>query len=357
MRREGGLWERLVSWPNLRAAARLAAAGRRTRASTLVFWDRLEEGLADLRSDLLARTYRPGPYREFWVREPKPRWISAAPFRDRVVHHALCRVIEPIFDRSMVAHTYACRAGKGTHRAILRAQEHLRAARWVWKADVAKFFPSVDHAILRRMLARRVKDAAVLGLCGTILDASPAPPAAPLAYLPGDDLFTPVERRRGIPIGNLTSQLWANVYLGGLDHFVQERLGIGRYVRYMDDLLLFDDDPDRLRAAAREVARHLAGLRLRLNPAKTHLVPSRRGIAFLGFHVYRTHRTLLVEGKVRARRRLRRLAAGYAGGEIGPAEARASVRAWIAHAAWGDTWRLRGRMLRETVFRRGVAMA
>ena len=107
-----------------------------------------------------------------------------------------------------------------------------------------------------------------------------------------------------------------------------------------------------LRAAAGGVERYLAGLRLRLNPAKTHLVPAHRGVAFLGFHVYRSHRTLLVEGKVRARKRLRRLAAAYEAGDIGPAEVRASVRAWIAHAEWGDTWRLRARMLREVAFRR-----
>ncbi len=358
MRRSNGLWGEVVSWPNLRAAAREAAAGRRRRPSAAVFLAREDEELATLREGLLARTYRPGSYREFTVTDPKPRWISAAPFRDRVVHHALCRVIEPVMDRTLIADTCACRRGKGTHAAVLRAHGHLRETAWCLRLDVLKYFPNVDHALLRRELVRHVKDEGVLWLCGTILDRSPPPPpSAPPQFFPGDDLFTAAERRRGLPVGNLTSQLWANLYLSPLDHFVTERLGLGRYVRYVDDILVFHERKEALRDARDSIGSFLAGLRLRLHPRKTQIVPCARGLPFLGFQLLPSHRRVAFEGKVRCRRRLRRLARAYAAGRIGRDDVNASWNAWVGHARWAATRRLRQRLLGEVLFRREVAMA
>src|SRR5262249_9952400 len=194
------------------------------------------------------KTYRPGPYRTFVIREPKPRFISAAPYRDRIVHHALTQVLEPIFERFFLPDSYACRPGKGTHAAVRRCQQFARRFRYVRKADVQKFFPSLDHQVLSGLLARKIRAPDVLWLAGRIIDHS-NPQEEVALWFPGDELFTPGGRRRGLPIGNQTSQFFANVFLDPLDHFVKDNLGAGGFVRYCDDFLVFADDKSFLVAA------------------------------------------------------------------------------------------------------------
>jgi retron-type reverse transcriptase len=164
MKRVGFLWEHLTSFENLLHAAYRSARGKRWLPHVLGYHADLEYRLLDLRAALRGKTYQPGSYRTFTIRQPKPRLISAAPFRDRVVHHALVNLLEPIFERSFIADSYACRQGKGTHAAVRRCQHFARRHRWVYKADVRKFFPSIDHALLKGLLARKVKDPDVLWL-------------------------------------------------------------------------------------------------------------------------------------------------------------------------------------------------
>ena len=244
MKREGNLWQGMIAFKSLLLAAHAAARGKRFKPCVARFVFDLERQLLRLQEELASKTYRPGPYRTFTIYEGKTRQISAAPFRDRVVHHALTGILEPIFERSFVFDSYACRKGKGTHAAVDRCQQFARRYRYVLKADVRKFFPSIDHQILKTLVARRIKDPDVLWLVGLIIDHS-NPPGPPLMWFPGDDLFTPTERRRGLPLGNQTSQFFANVYLDPLDHFVCDRLG-SSYVRYVDDFLVFADDKRRL---------------------------------------------------------------------------------------------------------------
>ena len=228
VRRCGNLWEELTSFENLYRAARKARRGKRSKQAVEAFEFDLEKNLVALRRDLLERTYQAGPFRTFTITDPKPRLISAAPYLDRVVHHALCNVLEPIFERSFVFDSYACRRGKGTHAAVDRYTAFARKNRYVLKCDVRKFFPSVDHAMLLGRLARKIKDPEVMWLAGMIVMHSNPQEDVP-GFFPGDDLFTTLERRRGIPIGNQTSQFFANVYLDSLDHFVKERLGCHYY--------------------------------------------------------------------------------------------------------------------------------
>ena len=155
----------------------------------------LEKNLVSLRRDLLERTYLPGPFRTFTITDPKPRLISAAPYRDRVVHHALCNVLEPIFERSFVFDSYACRRGKGTHAAVDRYTAFARKNRCVLKCDVRKFFPSVDHAMLLERLARKIKDPDAMWLAGVIVKHSNPQEDVP-GFFPGHDLFTTLERPR-----------------------------------------------------------------------------------------------------------------------------------------------------------------
>jgi retron-type reverse transcriptase len=251
--------------------------------------------------------------------------------------------------------TYAGRKGKGTHAAVDRCQQSARRFRYVLKADIRKFFPSLDHDILKALLARKLKDRDVLWLVNRIIDHS-NPQEEVQSYFPGDDLFTPGERRRGLPIGNQTSQFFANVYLDPLDHFIKDRLGIGGYVRYVDDFLVFSDDKKHLAEVRQQIAAFLTGLRLRLHPAKSVVFPVSQGIRFLGYRVFPTHRLLAKENVWRFRRRLRRLQSQYARHEISLAHARQRVMSWIGHARQADTYRLRRRLFREHPFRRATTV-
>lgn len=217
MKRAGNLYNSIVSFESLLAASRKARRGKRFKASTARFEYNLERNIA---KKLQAQTWRPGKYREFYIYELKPRKISAAPYEDRVVQHALCSIIEPIFDGTFIHDNYACRKGKGTHKAVDRFTYYARRFKYVLKFDIARYFPSIDHEILKEKIRRKIKCAGTLWLIDLIIDSS-NPQGGGLFYYHGDDLFTPLERRKGIPIGNLTSQIFALVYLNEIDHFIR----------------------------------------------------------------------------------------------------------------------------------------
>lgn len=342
----GTLFKRITSFPNLLQAARLAGRGKRFRPNVAAFGLNLEAELHGLQQELVARSYRPGPYRTFIIREKKPRFISAAPFRDRVVHHALCQVIEPIFERSFLYDSYACRKGKGTHAAVERASSYARRFRYVLKCDVEKYFPSIDHAILFDLLAERIWDEEALWLIRTILDGSNPQPSQ-VQHYPGDDLFTPLGRRRGIPIGNQTSQFFANVYLDKLDHYVKEELRIPGYIRYVDDFLLFDHDKRRLHEMRVTIEEFLVQLRVRLHPRKCFVVTVTSGFPFLGYRIFPMHRRLHADNVRRFKRQLRRYRQAVEDERMSNRERGDRIRSWLAHAMHADTARLRARILGE----------
>ncbi len=353
MKRVGNLWNDLVSFPNLLHAAYRAQRGKRFRPATAKFHYHLEQELWTLHGELKDRTYRPGPYRTFKIHEPKERIISAAPYRDRVVHHALCNLLEPIFERRFLSDSNACRQGKGTHAAVRRCLQHERHHRYALKADVRKFFPSLDHELLKAQLARVIKDPHVLWLVGLLIDHS-NPQEDVQDWFPGDDLFTPASRRRGLPLGNQTSQFFANVYLDALDHFVTDRLGLGAYLRYVDDFVIFHDDRRRLAEAREQVSAFLAELRLTLHPNKSVVFPTRQGLPFLGYRVWRSHLGLVKANVFRFRRRLRRLQNHYAAQQITAEEVQMRLAGWIGHASQADTFLLRERLFLEHPFSRAA---
>lgn len=220
MTRYGNLWPAVVSWPNLVLAARKARRGKRDREVVQRFEFQQERELLRLQRELESGEYRPGQFTTHRITRPKPRLISAAPYRDRVVHHAVMNVLEPILERHAHPDSYACRTGKGTHAAARRLQELMRRFGHTLQCDVVKFFPSIDHDILKDQFRRRIKDRRVLALLDRIVDGSNEQDAAP-DWFAGDTLLTPWERGRGLPIGNLTSQWFANWYLTGFDHQVR----------------------------------------------------------------------------------------------------------------------------------------
>lgn len=234
MKRYGNLWHQIIDFENLLEAARKAQRSKRFRPNVLAFNYTLEDQLLRLQHELQTQTYQPGDYRTFRIFEPKPRLISAAPYRDRVVHHALCNIIVPIFEQTFIDDSYANRSGYGTHRALRRFTKFARSHRLILQCDVQKYFPSIDHEILKAVIRRKIKCPETLWLIEQIIDRSNEQDPV-LHYFPGDTLLTPNERRKGLPIGNLTSQFFANCYLNGLDHFVKEDLKAKCYLRYVDD--------------------------------------------------------------------------------------------------------------------------
>lgn len=342
-------FEQVWSWGNLWQAYKDASKRKRGRPSVAAFEYRLEEHLLELQDELRHHTYRPGSYESFWIHEPKRRLISAAPFRDRVVHHALCHVIEPAFERRFIAGTYANRRGKGTHRALDRAQTLAREHAYVLQCDVQQFFPSIDHAILQSEIEKTITDSEIRRLVGAILQSGEGvlADAYDMVWFSGDDLFA-VLRRRGLPIGNLTSQLWANVYLNPFDHFVTRELGCSAYVRYVDDLLLFGSDRRGLHAWRAAIEARLGRLRLAIHPG-AHPRPVSEGFPFLGFTVFPYRRRLKRRKVVHTRRRLARLLDGYASGTTPRIAVATFVKSWLNHARYGNTVGLRKAILRDVV--------
>lgn len=336
------LYARVHTFENLYLAYRSARKGKRAREEVATFEFFLEENLVDLQEELATKSYRHGRYRSFTIHEPKRRLISAAPFRDRVVHHALMRLINPLFERSFIHDSYANRVGKGTHRALDRAQQFARKHRYVLPCDVRQFFPSIDHAILRGILGRKLADPDLMWLVDRILESGVGvlSEAYEMVYFPGDDLLA-ATRPRGLPIGNLCSQQWANTYLNELDQFIKRELKVRSYVRYVDDMLLFADDKRQLWAWRDAVIDKLARLRLTLHETQAQPRPVTEGIPFLGFVVYPSHRRLKRRKGVAFQRRFRELLAAYAQGEIEYERLHASVQGWINHVNYGDTWGLR----------------
>lgn len=343
--RHTDLFGRIASFASLREAAMQAVRGKRGKPGAAGFMANLERNLLRIEDRLQSGAWRGGGYTEIEVKEPKRRLVSAAPFRDRVVHHALCAVVAPIFEHGFIDDTYANRRGYGTHRAVARYEHYRDRYRHVLRCDIYRYFPAIDHAILKADLRRRVSCPQTLWLLDTIIDGSN--PQEPVnTFSPGDDLLTVAGRPRGLPIGNLTSQLFGNIYLDGFDHFVKEVLR-APYLRYVDDFALFADDAGVLRGWQARIARYLEGRRLLLHPVKTQLLATSEPSAFLGYELLFGGRRRLPEESVRRfRNRLRGLRDRWRAGTVAADEVVQHVQAWIAHAEHANTWRLRQPLFR-----------
>ncbi|KXB09154.1 hypothetical protein AKJ60_00845 [candidate division MSBL1 archaeon SCGC-AAA385M11] len=286
MKRIGHLFEELVSFPNLLKAAKKARQGCGKTQESCRFFYYLETEILALQRSLFSGDYRPGSYRYFTVYDPKERSIAVAPFRDRVVHHALVLVLTPVFEPCFIFDSYATRPGKGTHAAIQRAQTFLRKKFWFLKADIHKFFDSVDHDIMISILKRKIKDQKLLDLLELIVRNTEIPGV-------------------GLPIGNLTSQFLANVYLNPFDHQIKDHYRIKHFIRYMDDFVLFADSKqfllDMWEVAGNILQERLA---LKLKQGGVWLNHSGHGLSFLGHCIYPG--MIRVRGK-NLRRSLKRL--------------------------------------------------
>lgn len=325
MRRVGNLWPRVIAMDNLRAATQRAARGKRHQQHVASFLVDREPQLLALQRELVAHTYRPGRLARFVIHDPKTRVISVAPFRDRVVHHAVIDVLEPYLDRRMIHASFACRRRKGTHAALDYAQAKVRRHAWFLKMDVAQYFASVPHAVVMHTLERMVKDRAVLRLVARIVAAGGQMDAT----------------ERGLPIGNLTSQWLANLVLDALDRAVQEHMRVPGYLRYLDDFVLFADDRTRLRDAHGQVQYVLASLGLRAKARATMLAPTRDGLPFLGFVVFPTMRRIRPANRRRVLQRWKLRLWQWRQGHLDDTALSDCVRSMMAHLEHGTTrgWR------------------
>ena len=337
------LYPLIYDFENLYRAYLKARRNKRYQQEVLAFTANLEENLLQIQNELIWKTYRTGPYRFFYVHDPKTRLVAALPFKDRVVQHALCNIIEPIFESRFIYDSYACRVGKGTHAGADRVTQFLRIAQRKWervyclKGDIVQYFPSINHAILKAIIRKRIACPDTLWLIDEIIDSG------------GDGSDCP----RGLPIGNLTSQLWANVYLDQLDHFVKEVLREKYYVRYMDDFVILSGDKKHLWDIKHQIEDFLADkLDLRLN-GKTGIWPISQGIDFLGYRIWPTHRLVRKSSIKRMKRKLKVFQRKYREGRIDLDKINATIQSWIGHVSYANSYNLRRKLFRAFILTKG----
>lgn len=338
MKRLKGVWEKSTSYSALYRAFKRAGAAKWDRPAIVRFELELESELLALQADLLGGNYWPGAYRQFVIRDRKPRVISAAPFRDRVVHHALMAEVEPWLDARFIHHTYACRREKGAHKAVDYYQQKARRYAYVLKLDLARYFPSIRRDLLIRQLQHHIAEPNVLQVLERVVFSGP-----------GEGLV-------GIPIGNLTSQVFANLYLNDIDHWIQQDARCGAYLRYVDDLFLLGDDKQQLWSLLGDLRLQLEALGLAIHPRKCTLAPTRLKTDILGYQVSRQQRWLRNDNGYRAQRRIQRVAQAYARGEVNLAETRQRVVSWLGHAQHAQCGGLIKSILGNVRFQRNAAV-
>lgn len=310
MRRVGGLIPKVHSFPNLLLAFKRASKGKKSRSAVARFAMDLEPELLKLQKELLEGTWKPGAYGCFTIRDPKERSISVAPFRDRVVHHAIINVLTPYFEARFDFDSYGCRKGKGTDKALERAVHFSKRYPFCLKMDIQKFFASVDHERLKRLLRRIIKDQGLLLLLDRIIDSA----------------------KEGLPLGNLTSQWMANFYLTPYDRFLRSRSGVNGLIRYMDDVLVFGKGKAQLKSLLPKARDYLKDeLNLVLKEAQTHIYPTLAGVPFLGFRVFPGTLGVRQETFRRLKRRMKHREWEYRMGYISLDKLAESAGSMIAH--------------------------
>ena len=349
MKSYNSLYKELCSFGNLYLAYRKARKNKSSKWYVKEFEKDLERNIYKLQYELESHAYNPKPLKQFVIRDPKTRVISASDFRDRVAHHAICNIIEPIFDKAFIHDSYANRKGKGALAAVKRFDASKRKISYngkilpnvkvkdsnqvfgyVLKADIKHYFDSVDHEILMQILARKINDKKVLWLIRKVIENH-------TCKIPGN----------GMPIGNLTSQFFANVYLNELDFFVKHRLKAKYYVRYVDDFVILDRSEEKLELYKEKTNEFLKSIKLALHPEKSKIIPLRAGINFLGYRIFYSYKLLKKSNKKLIANRIRNLVEAFNYGVIAKRELYESLNGWNAYAMHANTYKLRSQMLKK----------
>lgn len=348
------LYPKLCSYDNLKLAWRKARKRKTLKDYVMEFESDLENNLQNLRYGLQSFTYAPRPMKNFIVRDPKTRKISASHFRDRIVHHAICNIIAPIFERQFIHDSYANQINKGTHSAIKRAEKFMRKVSslsnkslsgrdgqlflkkkprlgYALKADIRHYFDTVDHEILLNIIERKIKDKDVIWLIKMIVN----------------NHYSTTECK-GMPLGNVTSQFFANVYLHNLDIFVKHVLKAKYYIRYVDDFIIYHKDRKLLENWKMQINNFLkCNLKIELHPHKSRIIQLGRGITILGYRIFYNYRLLKKSNTRRIWKRLEIFKQRYSKCKMRKDDIARSLSGWIAYAKFANTYKLRQRVTKR----------
>ncbi len=338
MKRINHVWPNVTTFENLYFAYLLARKGKQSRTEVAIFSANLEQELTTLESQLKDQSYKFGPYRKYTIYEKKPRVIAVAPFRDRVVQHAVMRHIEPAIDARFIYHSYACRKGKGAHRAIRQYQQWANQYSYAIKLDIVKYFASIKHRILIHQLQCMIKDQSALKWFSALIDTYPN---------------NSIKVNQGLPVGNLSSQVCANLYLNGLDHYVLHHVKPKAYLRYVDDMVLLANSKQQLWEMVNMVEEWLSeNCQLRVHQHNKQVQPTSVGLPLLGFQVFRHKIRLNTANRYRFERKLRSMSERYATGRNTLQQINASVNGWIGHSRHADSRALREKIFENVTFKR-----
>ena len=312
----------IYDFENLFSAYKKAISCKRYRPDVMEYTDRLEENLIELQNEFIWKTYSVGRYNIFYVYEPKKRMIMSLQFKDRVAQHAIYSILNPYFEKQFISDSYACRVGKGTHRAVRQLQRWLRKTDrslkrfYYLKLDISKYFYRVDHEVLMGILQRKIADKDLLHVLSVIINCEDTHFGLPLGADVGNVAYDELLGEVGLPIGNLTSQMFANLYLNELDQHCKHKLHLKYYIRYMDDIIILHHDKKFLEKIKQDIAGFLeTKLHLQLNN-KTCIRPTSMGIEFAGFRVWSTHIKLRKKTAKKMEKRLKYMFRAFTAGEI-----------------------------------------
>ncbi|MFA5961946.1 MAG: reverse transcriptase domain-containing protein [Parcubacteria group bacterium] len=339
------IFEEIISLENLFLAWDNFKEGKRKKADVLKFEWELERNIFQLREELRSRTYKHQSYSSFYIRDPKQRHIHKAEVKDRVLHHAIFSVLSPIFEQSFISHSFSCRIGKGTHKGVTALEKMIEKESknysrpcFVLKCDIKKFFDTVDHAILLRILFKRIKDENVRWLLKEIVESFSSDQS---------DIFS----SRGVPIGNLTSQLFANVYMNELDQFVKHELKIKHYARYTDDFVIVSNSQEFLSNILNPVGRFIEEkLSLKLHPGKVSIRKCKQGIDFLGYVTLPHCRALRTKTKKRIFKKLQERILEYKASKRNEKSLNQCLQSYLGVLSHADAYDLEQELLNQYWF-------
>ncbi|MBL7147776.1 MAG: helix-turn-helix domain-containing protein [Nanoarchaeota archaeon] len=332
------LYNILCSHYNLKIAFEKARKRKTKKQYVSEFEGNLRNNLIKLHEELVSQTYKPQPLKTFILRDPKTRKISKSHFKDRVIHHALCNIIEPIFDKTFIYDSYANRRTKGTHKAIQRFDYFKRKASknntktcFVLKADIKHYFETVNHNILVNIIKRKIKDKKVIELIKTILSN-----------------YNTKIKSKGMPLGNLTSQFFANIYLNELDQFVKHKLKAKYYIRYVDDFVILSSSKDILESYKEKITKFLIkNLDLELHPDKSKIKYLYHGIDFLGFRVFYYHKLITKKNNRKFNRKYKTLKQSHKKGKINREKIIEKLEGWLAYISYGNTYKYKRNLIKN----------
>ncbi|MBU4342150.1 MAG: RNA-dependent DNA polymerase [Candidatus Altiarchaeota archaeon] len=329
MKTHDSLYEEIIAFPNMYHAYYEAIKGK-ADSTFKEFNNDLHQNLWELHEELLNQSYEPSPYTTFYLTDYKTRRIMAPHFRDHIVHHAIYNYLEQVYNSTFIYDSFACQKGKGTHKGFERVKKFINKYNhkdYFMKCDITKYFYSIDHHRLMSIIEKKIKDKNLLWLLGKILNSHKEDPLPSHIINPNCE-----EQKKGIPIGNLTSQLFANIYLNELDYFVKHKLRVKHYVRYVDDFIILAKDKDYLHNLWQEIHNFLKNqLHLKLEPRKTHINKISFGVDFLGYVAFKKYVRVRSRNYRRFRIRLKNRIHRYYRDEISLESLNASFVSYFGH--------------------------